>query len=65
MAKKINGLMTKEIRIYGLNACLSVFKARPEDIIQVFLTKESLKSLSAVTKYCAQNKKSLPYRFKR
>ncbi len=58
MAKKINGLMTKEIRIYGLNACLSVFKARPEDIIQVFLTKESLKSLSAVTKYCAQNKKA-------
>lgn len=58
MTKKIKGLMTKETRIYGVNACLAVFRARPEDIIQVFLTKEMLKKVSHITKYCAQNKKA-------
>jgi TrmH RNA methyltransferase len=58
MSKKINGLMTKEIRIYGENACLAVFKKRPEDIIQLFLTKEMMKKFSNITKYCAQNKKA-------
>jgi len=58
MAKKINGLMTKEIRIYGENACLAVFKKRPGDIIQFFLTKEMLKKFGHITKYCAQNKKA-------
>ena len=58
MAKKINGLMTKEMRIYGENACLAVFKKRPQDIIQLFLTKEMMKKFPHVTKYCAQNKKA-------
>lgn len=50
--------MTKETRIYGENACLAVFKNRPQDIIQLFLTKEMMKKISHVTKYCAQNKKA-------
>lgn len=50
--------MTKEMRIYGENACVSVFKNRPQDIIQLFLTKEMLKKFSHITKYCAQNKKA-------
>ena len=50
--------MTKEIRIYGENACLAVFKNRPADIIQLFLTKEMMKRIPHVTKYCAQNKKA-------
>ncbi len=58
MSKKINGLMTKETRIYGENACLAVFKNRPEDIIQLFLTKEMMKRFPHLTKYCAQNKKA-------
>jgi TrmH RNA methyltransferase len=58
MSKKINGLMTKETRIYGENACLAVFKKRPQDIIQVFLTKELMKKLPQITKYCVQNKKA-------
>jgi TrmH RNA methyltransferase len=52
---------SKEMQIYGENACLAVFKKRPQDIIQVFLTKELLhtsKTFSQVTKYCAQNKKA-------
>ena len=58
MTKKIKGLMTKETRIYGENACLAVFKKRPQDIIQVFLTKELMKRFPQITKYCAQNKKA-------
>lgn len=58
MSKKINGSQTVEIRIYGENACLAVFKNRPEDIIQLFLTKEMMKRFPHVTKYCAQNKKA-------
>ncbi len=58
MSKKINGLMTKEIRIYGENACMAVFKKRPEDIIQLFLTKDMMKRFPQITKYCAQNKKA-------
>lgn len=56
MSKKFN--RDTETKIYGENACLALFKKRPEDIIQVFLTKEKLKKFSAITKYCAQNKKA-------
>ncbi len=54
MSKKFNP--KTETKIYGENACLGLFKKRPEDIIQLFLTKEKLKTLSALTKYCAQKK---------
>ena len=56
MSKKFN--RATETKIYGENACLAVFKKRPEDIIQLFLTKEKLKSFSHIAKYCAQNKKA-------
>lgn len=56
MSKKFN--RETETKIYGENACLALFKKRPEDIIQLFLTKEKLKSFSHITKYCAQNKKA-------
>ncbi len=56
MSKKFN--RETETKIYGENACLTLFKKRPEDIIQVFLTKEKLKMFSNITKYCAQNKKA-------
>lgn len=69
MSKKINPANKNvrkdpksEMKIYGENACLAVFNKRPQDIIQVFLTKELLhnskKTFSQVTKYCAQNKKA-------
>lgn len=56
MSKKFN--RETETKIYGENACLALFKKRPEDIIQLFLTKEKLVTFSAVIKYCAQNKKA-------
>lgn len=56
MSKKFN--RDTETKIYGENACLALFKNRPEDIIQLFLTKEKLNKFSAIIKYCAQNKKA-------
>lgn len=56
MSKKFN--RESETKIYGENACLALFKKRPEDIIQLFLTKEKLSTFSAIIKYCAQNKKA-------
>lgn len=56
MSKKFN--RDSETKIYGEKACLALFKKRPEDIIQVFLTKEKLNTFSAIIKYCAQNKKA-------
>jgi RNA methyltransferase, TrmH family len=56
MSKKFN--RDSETKIYGENACLALFKKRPQDIIQLFLTKEKLKNFSSVAKYCAQNKKA-------
>ncbi|MBP9682656.1 MAG: hypothetical protein KBD76_14730 [Bacteriovorax sp.] len=56
MSKKFN--KETETKIYGENACLALFKKRPQDIIHVFLTKEKLKTYAAITKYCAQNKKA-------
>lgn len=56
MSKKFN--RETETKIYGENACLTLFKKRPESIIQVFLTKEKLSKFSAIIKYCAQNKKA-------
>ena len=54
MSKKDND----EIRIYGENACVAVFKKRPQDIIQFFLTKEKLNKHVNITKYCAKHKKA-------
>lgn len=56
MSKKFN--RESETKIYGENACLALFKKRPEDIIQLFLTKDKLNAFSAIVKYCAQNKKA-------
>jgi TrmH RNA methyltransferase len=58
MSKKVNQKFKKdqEVKIYGTNACLAVFNKRPNDIIQLFLTKEKLKTLSAITKFCASKK---------
>jgi TrmH RNA methyltransferase len=58
MSKKVNQKFKKdqEVKIYGTNACLAVFNKRPNDIIQLFLTKEKLKTLSNITKFCASKK---------
>ncbi len=53
---------SNEIRIYGESACLAVFKERPDDIIQLFYTKEKTKEspglIREMTTSLAKSKKA-------
>jgi RNA methyltransferase, TrmH family len=53
-------LKDQEFTIYGLNACLAVFKNRPDDIRRVFFSKERSSGMAAVKRWCQTHK--LPYR---
>lgn len=52
MAKKI------ELKIHGLNACLAVFKHRPDGIVRVYVTQTRLKTLADVIKLCVQQRRA-------
>lgn len=47
-----------EQKIYGVHACLAVFKNRPQDIIKIILTKERAPLFSEVMQYMAKQKKA-------
>jgi len=53
-------LKEQEFTIYGLNACMAVFKNRPADILRVFFSPERSSDMAAVKRWC--QKKKLPYR---
>ena len=53
-------LKEQEFTVYGFNACLAVFKNRPEDIRRVFFSSERSSVLASVKRWCQKNK--LPYR---
>ena len=53
-------LKEQEFTIYGLNACMAVFKNRPADILRVFFSPERSSDMAAVKRWCQKNK--LPYR---
>jgi TrmH RNA methyltransferase len=46
--------------VYGLNACRSVFKNRPGDLLRVFFHESRRRDLMEVKKWCSTHK--LPYR---
>ncbi len=50
--------MTKEQKIYGFNAVMATYKARPQDIIKVFLSEKRLKDAKQLLKHCADKKKA-------
>lgn len=50
--------LRKEIKYYGLHACLSVWERRPQDIIRVYLDESNLRFLKPVLKWCAENKRA-------
>ncbi len=56
MKKKI--LERKESKYYGLHACLTLWKKRPEDLIRVYLEKSKVAELKPLLKWCADNKKA-------
>lgn len=52
--------MTKktELKIHGFNACMAVFKSRPEAIVRVYLTQARMKVFGDVVKMCVQKRKA-------
>jgi RNA methyltransferase, TrmH family len=50
--------MPKEMKYYGVHACLAIAEKRPEDIIRVYLDESSLKTFSPLLKWCAKARKA-------
>ena len=48
--------MKKEIKYYGLHACLEIWKRRPRDIIRVYIDPTKTKVLGSLLKWCAEQK---------
>jgi RNA methyltransferase, TrmH family len=46
----------QEMKVYGRNAALTLFKKRPEDIIRAYVTQDSLYQFRPIVKYCADHK---------
>jgi TrmH RNA methyltransferase len=49
-------MKTKEIKYYGLHACLAIWEHRPEDIIRVYLHESNVDAFRQVLKWCASKK---------
>lgn len=43
----------KELKYYGVAACLALWQQRPGDVIRIYVTQESLKQFSAMLKWAA------------
>lgn len=44
-----------EERVYGLHACLALFRARREDIRRVYVTEQRLPDVKTLLRWCAKN----------
>ncbi|HEY8280742.1 MAG TPA: RNA methyltransferase [Bdellovibrionota bacterium] len=51
-------LAENELRYHGKNACLALFKNRPDDIIRVYVLRELGDQFSELIEFCAKNRKS-------
>lgn len=49
---------TDEIKYYGLNACLALWRQRASDIIRVYVTEDRVHELGSLLKWCASQKKA-------
>lgn len=48
----------KEMKVYGVHACLAVYESRKQDIIRVYVGEELETDVSELLKYCAGQKKA-------
>ncbi|MEG9488408.1 TrmH family RNA methyltransferase [Mannheimia indoligenes] len=55
--EKIKKNRLEEMKVYGENACITLFQQRPESIVRLWATVESAKKLGDVMSYLAENKK--------
>src|SRR3954468_1103732 len=46
----------REIRLYGLNACLAAFAKRPEALRKVYLTEARMADLKPVLAWCVKHR---------
>ena len=56
--EKIKKNRAEEMKVYGENACLTLFQQRPQAIVRLWATVEGAKKLGEVTSYLAANKKA-------
>lgn len=47
-----------ELRYHGKNACLGLFKARPDDIVRLYVRRDLAPEFAELIEYCAKNHKS-------
>jgi tRNA G18 (ribose-2'-O)-methylase SpoU len=47
-----------ELKYYGFHACLNLFKARPDDIIRVYVDESIVKDVGVLLKWCAAEAKA-------
>jgi TrmH RNA methyltransferase len=50
--------MQKEMKYYGIHACLAIAKNRPEDVIRVYLDESNVKTFSPFLKWCAKERRA-------
>ena len=56
--EKIKKNRLEEMKVYGENACISLFQQRPESIVRLWATVEGAKKLGEMMSYLAENKKA-------
>lgn len=49
---------SKELKYYGLHACMAIWEKRPQDIIRVYVDPSTVKHFSRLLKWCAEQKKA-------
>ena len=53
-----NALSPREVKVYGLHACLALFKKRPQDLIRLYCLESTIPRIQPLLKYCVDNKKA-------
>jgi RNA methyltransferase, TrmH family len=48
----------REVKYYGIHACLALWEKRPDDIIRVYLDPSNLKTFSPLLKWCGSKRKA-------
>nr|WP_209289772.1 TrmH family RNA methyltransferase [Mannheimia sp. ZY171111] len=56
--EKIKKNRLEEMKVYGENACLTLFQQRPDAIVRLWATVEGAKKLGEMMSYLAENKKA-------
>ncbi|MDD0823248.1 TrmH family RNA methyltransferase [Mannheimia sp. AT1] len=56
--EKIKKNRAEEMKVYGENACITLFQQRPESIVRLWATVEGAKKLGDLMSYLAEHKKA-------